>query len=53
MIARYVVPAFQGQLQPSLDAKNRAAASRAELTVQHLSAIAHMKKKYEAEKVNN
>lgn len=53
MIARYVVPAFQGQLQPSLDAKNRAAAARAELTVQHLSAIAHMKQKYEAEKVNN
>lgn len=53
MIARYVIPAFQGQLQPSLDAKNRAAAARAELTVQHLSAIAHMKQKYEAEKVNN
>lgn len=49
LFARYVMPAFQGQLQPSLDAKARAAATRDDLTVQHLDAIAHMKDKYDAE----
>lgn len=49
MFARYVIPALTGQLQPSLDAKTRAAETRDDLTVQHLSAIQHMKDKYDAE----
>ena len=49
LVARYVMPAFQGQLAPSLNAQRRAAETRAAHTVDHLSAIDHMTKKYEAE----
>lgn len=49
LIARYVMPAFQGQLKASQESKERAAAQREKQTQQHADAITHMTEKYEAE----
>lgn len=50
LFARYVMPHFQGQLQPSLDAKQRAADARASHNEKHLEAIAAATAKYEEER---
>ena len=50
LIARHVMPHFQGQHQPTMDAAARARASRPELADIHMKAVEDMGKKYEAEK---
>ena len=50
LFAAEVIPHFQGQAQPTLDAAARASDVREELAQTQLSAIDHMTKKYEAEK---
>ncbi|KUI21477.1 monooxygenase [Mycobacterium sp. GA-1285] len=50
LFAAEVMPHFQGQAQPTLDAAARARDVRADLAQTQLSAIEHMNQKYEAEK---
>ena len=50
LFAAEVIPHFQGQAQPTIDAAARASDVREDLAPTQLSAIEHMKKKYEAEK---
>ncbi|KUI44428.1 monooxygenase [Mycobacterium sp. IS-1590] len=50
LFAAEVIPHFQGQAQPTLDAAARARDVRQELAQTQLSAIEHMNQKYEAEK---
>ncbi len=49
LIAQHVLPKFQGQAQPTLDAKARAAEMRAGHTEAQHAAVAHMTEKYEKE----
>ncbi|HET6470126.1 MAG TPA: LLM class flavin-dependent oxidoreductase [Geminicoccaceae bacterium] len=49
LIARYVMPHFQGQAQPTLAAAERARAARPELADQQSKAVDAMKAKYQAE----
>ena len=53
LFAAEVMPHFQGQAQPTLDAARRAGQLRDGLAQTALSAIEHMTKKYEAEKAAN
>ena len=53
LFAAEVMPHFQGQAQPTLDAAQRAGQLRDGLAQTALSAIEHMTKKYEAEKAAN
>ncbi|MEV0083877.1 LLM class flavin-dependent oxidoreductase [Saccharopolyspora sp. NPDC050642] len=50
LIAQHVVPAFQGQCQSTLDAKARASATREGHAQAQHDAVAHMARKYEAER---
>lgn len=50
LFAAEVIPHFQGQDQPTLDAAARATEVRENLAATQMSAIEHMTKKYEAEK---
>jgi limonene 1,2-monooxygenase len=50
LFAAEVIPHFQGQAQPTLDAAQRASQMRDDLAQTQLNAIEHMTKKYEAEK---
>ncbi|MFI0465815.1 LLM class flavin-dependent oxidoreductase [Saccharopolyspora sp. 5N102] len=50
LIAQHVVPAFQGQRQSTLDAKVRASATREGHAQAQHDAVAHMARKYEAER---
>jgi limonene 1,2-monooxygenase len=50
LFAAEVIPHFQGQAQPTLDAAARASDVREGLAQTQLSAIEHMTQKYEAEK---
>ncbi|MGV0871359.1 LLM class flavin-dependent oxidoreductase [Mycolicibacterium sp. XJ879] len=50
LFAAEVIPHFQGQAQPTLDAAARARDVRENLAATQMSAIEHMTKKYEAEK---
>jgi limonene 1,2-monooxygenase len=50
LFAAEVIPHFQGQAQPTLDAAPRASQMRDDLAQTQLNAIEHMTKKYEAEK---
>ncbi|MGE2691936.1 LLM class flavin-dependent oxidoreductase [Mycolicibacterium pulveris] len=50
LFAAEVIPHFQGQAQPTLDAAARATEVREDLAATQMSAIEHMTKKYEAEK---
>ncbi|OBK76424.1 LLM class flavin-dependent oxidoreductase [Mycobacterium sp. 1164985.4] len=50
LFAAEVMPHFQGQAQPTLDAAERARDVRENLAQTQLSAIEHMTQKYEAEK---
>ncbi|MGV0714529.1 LLM class flavin-dependent oxidoreductase [Mycolicibacterium sp. XJ662] len=50
LFAAEVIPHFQGQAQPTLEAAARATDVREELAATQMSAIEHMTKKYEAEK---
>ncbi|MBB5157752.1 LLM class flavin-dependent oxidoreductase [Saccharopolyspora phatthalungensis] len=50
LIAQHVMPAFQGQRQSTLDARDRASATRAGYAQAQHEAIAHMTKKYESER---
>ncbi|MGV0849263.1 LLM class flavin-dependent oxidoreductase [Mycolicibacterium phlei] len=50
LFAAEVIPHFQGQAQPTLDAAARAAEVRGDLAQSQLAAIDHMTKKYESEK---
>lgn len=50
LFAAEVMPHFQGQAQPTLDAAERARDVRQDLAQTQLSAIEHMTQKYEAEK---
>jgi limonene 1,2-monooxygenase len=52
LFAAEVIPHFQGQAQPTLDAATRASDVREDLAQTQPSAIDHMTKKYEAEKGN-
>ena len=49
LFARNVAPRFQGQYQPTVDAKTRAKAARPALAENHLKAIAQATAKYQAE----
>jgi limonene 1,2-monooxygenase len=49
LFAAEVMPHFQGQAQPTLDAARRASDVREDLAQMQLTAIDHMKKKYEDE----
>jgi limonene 1,2-monooxygenase len=49
LVAQHVMPRFQGQAQPTLDAKARASESRSGLSEQQLAAVAHMTEKYQKE----
>ncbi|NDK91317.1 LLM class flavin-dependent oxidoreductase [Gordonia desulfuricans] len=49
LFAQDVIPYFQGQAQPMLDAAERAAAVREGQAADHARALEHMTKKYEAE----
>ena len=49
LLAQHVLPEFQGQAQPTLDAKARAAEARTGHTEQQHAAIAHMTEKYQRE----
>lgn len=50
LFAAEVIPHFQGQAQPTLDAAARASEVRDTLAATQISAIEHMTQKYEAEK---
>ncbi|MDT5218483.1 MAG: limonene 1,2-monooxygenase, partial [Mycobacterium sp.] len=50
LFAAEVIPHFQGQAQPTLDAATRAGQMREGLAQTQLQAIEHMTKKYESEK---
>jgi limonene 1,2-monooxygenase len=50
LFAAEVIPYFQGQAQPTIDAAARASDVRENLAQTAMSAIEHMTKKYEAEK---
>jgi limonene 1,2-monooxygenase len=49
LIAQHVMPAFQGQAQPTLDAKARASETREGHAEAQNQAVAHMTEKYEQE----
>jgi limonene 1,2-monooxygenase len=49
LMARYVMPRFQGHAQPTIDARARASAVRDPLSSQQLLAVEAMKAKYQAE----
>ncbi len=49
LFARHVMPRFQGQAQPTLDAKARARAARPELAENNMKAVEMSTAKYEAE----
>lgn len=49
LFAAEVIPHFQGQAQPTLDAAARASEARDDLAQTHLQAIEHMTKKYQDE----
>jgi limonene 1,2-monooxygenase len=49
LIAQHVMPAFQGQAQPTLDAKARATDTRPGHAEQQNQAVAHMTEKYQRE----
>jgi limonene 1,2-monooxygenase len=50
LFAAEVIPHFQGQAQPTLDAAARAGQMRDDLAQTQLQAVEHMTKKYESEK---
>ena len=50
LFAAEVIPHFQGQAQPTLDAAERASGAREGLAQSAMDAIEHMTKKYESEK---
>jgi limonene 1,2-monooxygenase len=50
LFAAEVMPHFQGQAQPTLDAAARASEVRNDLAQSQLQAVEHMAKKYELEK---
>jgi limonene 1,2-monooxygenase len=50
LIAREVMPRFQGQAHPTLRAADRARAARPELADQQTKAVEAMRAKYEAER---
>jgi limonene 1,2-monooxygenase len=50
LFAAEVIPHFQGQAQPTLDAAARASEVREDLAQTQIQAIEHMTKKYEDEK---
>jgi limonene 1,2-monooxygenase len=50
LFAAEVMPHFQGQAQPTLDAAARAGQARETLAQSQLDAVAHMTEKYESEK---
>lgn len=52
LFAEEVMPHFQGQAQPTVDAAARAGQVREELAQTQIDAIAHMAQKYEAEKAD-
>ncbi|QRY53155.1 LLM class flavin-dependent oxidoreductase [Mycolicibacterium septicum] len=52
LFAEEVMPHFQGQAQPTLDAAARAGQLREELAQTQIDAIAHMAQKYESEKAD-
>jgi limonene 1,2-monooxygenase len=49
LFAAEVMPHFQGQVQPTLDAATRASDAREDLAQTQLQAIDHMTKKYQDE----
>jgi limonene 1,2-monooxygenase len=49
LIAQHVMPRFQGQSQPTLDAKARATETRSGHAEQQNAAVAHMTEKYQKE----
>jgi limonene 1,2-monooxygenase len=49
LIAQHVMPRFQGQAQPTLEAKARAQSTHAAMSQTQHDAIAHMTEKYERE----
>ena len=49
LFAQDVMPYFQGQAQPMIDAAARAQAVREGQAAEHVKAVEHMTKKYEAE----
>lgn len=49
LFAAEVIPHFQGQAQPTIDAANRASEAREALAQTQLDAVAHMTKKYQDE----
>ena len=49
LIAQHVMPRFQGQAQPSLDAAARASQARTAHIAQQNAAVAHMAEKYQKE----
>ena len=49
LIAQHVMPLFQGQAQPTLDAKARATETRTGMAEQQNQAVAHMTEKYQQE----
>ena len=49
LIARHVMPRFQGQAQPTIDAAERARAVRSDLADQQAQAVEAMRAKYQAE----
>jgi limonene 1,2-monooxygenase len=49
LIAQHVMPRFQGQAQPTLDAKARATETRTGHAEQQNAAVAHMTEKYQKE----
>lgn len=53
LFAEEVMPHFQGQAQPTLDAAARAGQVRDERAQSQIDAIAHMSQKYEAEKADS
>ena len=52
LFAAEVMPHFQGQAQPTLDAAARAGQARETLAQSQLDAVAHMTEKYESEKTS-
>ncbi|HEY0816956.1 MAG TPA: LLM class flavin-dependent oxidoreductase [Pseudonocardia sp.] len=49
LVAQHVMPRFQGQAQPTLDAKARATQTRPGYAEQQNAAVAHMTEKYQKE----
>ncbi|MFD1537662.1 LLM class flavin-dependent oxidoreductase [Nonomuraea guangzhouensis] len=49
LIAQHVMPEFQGQAQPTLDARDRASAVREGHAEAQLAAVTHMMNKYQSE----